>query len=459
MQKRLSFQCSSVLLCALFTSCDSNSGNGTGGVGPRCQYGTYLSNGSCAKVPSTASLGTAQYQSSFRAVDELRGVVNVGSSFYVLGNRWGAADLSTASSGVLLGGVETKSFVQALDASGTPVGAEVSVLDASLVFESAAFGTDGTNLFAAGSQWTSSGVQGFISKMSTVPARASSLSIVAAGGGVGVRALAVAGSSIVVGGVVTGSLPSAVAQGKRDGFVCIASASMASSSCLQMGSSEDDEVTAVAVDGTYAYVALRSFVPAVAVSTEGAIEIPSKGFETEIFKVALSDLTKFSLAKITGAGDETVAGLSLDGNVLYVGGTTTSTLVANAKGGIFVTAFDTSSGQVASGFPIQFGSSGTDRIEGLVWDSLSSRLLMVGTTLGNFSESIVQTGAGDGFVVAISSSGERSESKQFGTVLFDAAHAICPISGGGVVVVGETAGNITALNQGGRDGFWAKISL
>lgn len=106
------------------------------------------------------------------------------------------------------------------------------------------------------------------------------------------------------------------------------------------------------------------------------------------------------------------------------------------------------------GWVRRFGTPLADRFTAVA-AAADGRAVAVGSTGGALFGS--HAGATDAIVVALGPSGVVRWTRQFGTAVGDAAMGVALLPGGDAVVVGDTAGDLYAANQGFRDVFVVRL--
>lgn len=221
----------------------------------------------------------------------------------------------------------------------------------------------------------------------------------------------------------------------------------------QFGTVAGDGANAVAVD-SFGNVYVAGFTLA---SLPGAPVGNSGGSDLFLIKYS-ADGTPLWVRQLGSAGSDEARGVAVDAEgQVYVAGTTSGTLpgIGNASAGgedLFLAKYD-STGILQ--WVRQFGTVASDRANGVAVGS-GGEILVAGATLGTL---VVNAGAGgsDGFLISYTVDGNRQWIRQFGTVAFDAAHAVAADTLGGIYVSGATFGGLDGSpSAGGSDLFVAK---
>ncbi|MCT7956395.1 DUF4347 domain-containing protein [Laspinema palackyanum] len=139
---------------------------------------------------------------------------------------------------------------------------------------------------------------------------------------------------------------------------------------------------------------------------------------------------------------------------LYVTGYTDGNLGGTHAGGqdIWIAKYDSNGNQQ---WIKQFGSSGSDRSDGIAVDS-AGNLYVTGYTDGNLDGT--NAGLGDAWVAKYDSSGTQQWIKQFGSDHVDNSFDITVDSAGNPYVAGDTRGTLDGSNVGWYDAWVSKLS-
>ena len=265
----------------------------------------------------------------------------------------------------------------------------------------------------------------------------------------GVAAAPTGGS--VVAGYTDGTFAGQAGSGGSDVFVAAFDAEGRRRWLRQFGGTGSDRATAVAVDAqgdTY-----------VSGYTNGRMPGGSSAGAGDAFLAKLGpDGTLAWLRQFGTTGADYARGVAVDatGNV-FVGGDTNGTLPENANAGgdgdAFLAKFDASGDLV---WFRQFGSNGSDRVNGVATDA-AGNVLAAGVTQGSLPTNNAR-GKSDGFVAKFDGNGTRVWLRQFGSEDADYAYALAVGADGASFVTGFTYGSLPGnASSGNIDGYLARF--
>jgi hypothetical protein len=191
-------------------------------------------------------------------------------------------------------------------------------------------------------------------------------------------------------------------------------------------------------------------------STLGALGGSNVGVD-DIFLVKFdSDGNRIWSRQLGSAAVDAGKSVAVDssGNV-YVAGETYGALPGNASSGdvdMFATKYDSAGNRL---WIKQWGTASGEECGGIAIDSAGG-ILVAGDSEGNLGPT--QVGARDAFVTRLSSTGDLLGTQQFGTTDRDYANGIATDSAGNVYIGGTTEGSFGAPNAGGMDVYLAKLN-
>ncbi len=141
---------------------------------------------------------------------------------------------------------------------------------------------------------------------------------------------------------------------------------------------------------------------------------------------------------------------SLPPSSAVVTGSSTGNLYRNNQGSADIVIAEYNS-DGSTNWDLQIGTPFADHGSRLIVDDVTSDIFVVGDTLGSLFDT--NQGSTDAVVIKISPTGDVIWGVQFGTDRSDIPHAITTDGSGGVLVAGETRGNLGGMNAGARDAF------
>ncbi|MEJ2357036.1 MAG: SBBP repeat-containing protein [Deinococcales bacterium] len=259
------------------------------------------------------------------------------------------------------------------------------------------------------------------------------------------------GGGGVIAGYTDGSFPGQTSAGGSDVFVAAFDDTGAQRWLRQFGGKGADRATAVALDAQRnAYVSGY---------TNGRMPEGSSVGAGDAFLAKLGpDGSLLWLRQFGTTGADYARGVAVDasGNV-FVGGDTNGTLPENVSAGgdgdAFLAKYDASGDLV---WLRQFGSAGSDRINGVATDA-EGNVLATGVTQGALPTNHAR-GQSDGFVAKFDGNGTRVWLRQFGSEEADYAYALAAGPDGASYVTGYTYGSLPGnANSGNLDGYLARF--
>lgn len=274
--------------------------------------------------------------------------------------------------------------------------------------------------------------------------------------------------AVVVAGQITGKLGTAVSAGGLDSYVVKISAAGEEVFARQIGSALDDGATALTVgpdDAIYVGGTVKGRMTGAAASNGGAdgyvVKFNATGTrqytrqfggagDEKVSALAITDsgdlvvasndggqgtIRKFSSADATSAaiwtqsigdlaGGGNIAGLAVEGNQIYLAGSTANPglngwsgiVTAHSGGGQdgFVARLDDNGASVSTGMVTYLGTGSTDRINGLT--VAGGRIYVAGDTKGTLPGGATATRADvfNSFAAELSSTGQLDWARQFG---------------------------------------------
>lgn len=250
---------------------------------------------------------------------------------------------------------------------------------------------------------------------------------------------------LVVGGTTTLELPGQDYHRKTDAFLRTLDRRGNERWTVQFGTVGVDRIRAVVADGNAIYVAG---------STDRALKGQRNrgGLDAFVRAYDLRGNELWTMQFGTAADDEAFA-IALDGDAVYVAGSTGGRMVRRKAGGVdgFVRKITRSGREV---WTRQLGSRRTDRVTALAL--VDGRVHLAGVTDGTIGSEEPQGGF-DGFVGTYSGSGKRLWLSQFGTGGNEDVRGLVARSKR-VYVAGSTDGAFPeASPQGGLDGFVRRL--
>ena len=265
-----------------------------------------------------------------------------------------------------------------------------------------------------------------------------------------VSSIAVDGSgNVYVAGSTEGAFEGFTNPGGLDGFVSKFNSSLVLQDLTQFGTTGEDYVSSIAVDGSgNVYVAG---------STEGAFEgFTNPGGLDGFVSKFNSSLVLQDLIQFDTTGDDAIYSMFVDGSGnVYVAGYTEGAFEGFTNPGGrdgFVSKFNSS---LVLQDLIQFGTTGEDVAFSIAVDG-SGNVYVAGYTEGAFLSSTNQ-GELDAVALMFDSSFELKAFNQFGTTGDDAIYSMFVDGSGNVYVAGLTKGELFEPNSGGDDAFVLKI--
>ena len=213
----------------------------------------------------------------------------------------------------------------------------------------------------------------------------------------------------------------------------------------QFGTTESDSVSAIAVNSSNQVIVVGT--------TEGSIESTNFGI-TDIFvrKYSNSGNALWTRQFGTNSIDQANAVVvdSLD-NIFVTGYTNGSLEGSNLGiGDIFIRKYDTNGNVI---WTRQFGTSSNEGAEAIAIDS-NDHVVVAGYTWGTIESG--NLGFRDIFVRKYNNNGTVLWTKQFGSTNVDMARAIAIGSDNSIVIVGDTSGDLAGSNFGSDDAFVRK---
>jgi hypothetical protein len=259
-------------------------------------------------------------------------------------------------------------------------------------------------------------------------------------GGVAIDAL----GNIFVSGQTTGSLGSANA-GLNDAFIRKYDPAGNVLWTRQLGTSSDDFGAGVATDNLgNVYLAGSTF---------GDLGGPNLG-SVDAFIAKYDSAGSIQWTRQLGTvGNDYGSAISADGHgSVFVSGEVGGDLAGANQGGYdaFVSKYDDAGDLV---WNRQVGSHGEDLSNGVSADGLGN-VYIAGETGGDLGAPNV--GVRDIFLTKYNAAGSRQWTRQAGTAVVDASHAIAADGLGNVFVAGETGGDLAGASAGSLDGFVSK---
>jgi hypothetical protein len=251
------------------------------------------------------------------------------------------------------------------------------------------------------------------------------------------------GASYVV-GETFGTLPGQTPAGTLDAFIRKYDPSGTEVWTRQFGAWERDIAWAVAVapeGGTY-----------VVGQTEGTLpgQHSAGGFDAFVRKYDASG-TELWTRQFGGGGADVAAAVAVDdAGVVYVAGTTSSSLAEEARSfDAFVRRYDAAGNE---GWTRQFGTAGGDNARDVTVDD-ANRLLVAGSTEGALPGQVSGKGF-DAFVASLDTDGKTLWIRQFGSTGDDFGVAVGVDRAGNVFVAGSAGENLSGRSfAGGRTAF------
>ena len=232
--------------------------------------------------------------------------------------------------------------------------------------------------------------------------------------------------------------------GGFDGFVTSHTSEGASRWVDQFGSTNGDEVHAIATDA--------SGTVYVAGNAGGDLDTGLAGTLSAFVRAYTSSgvvlWTRY--LDTTGLTSSIAFGIASDtAGTVYVSGYVLGDLAGASSdlSDAFVRAYD-SEGNVL--WTRQFGTSGADQATAVAADAFGN-VFVVGSTEGDLDG--ISSGGSDAFVRAYDGDGGARWARQFGTSGVDVAYAVAADAFGSVYVVGSTWGDLDGTHAGARDVF------
>jgi len=262
-----------------------------------------------------------------------------------------------------------------------------------------------------------------------------------------VRGVAVDGSGVYVVGETWGTFPGQTRAGWWDAFVRKYDKYGGLKWTRQFGTSQDDFAFGVAVDGSGIYVVGY---------TEGILPGKTSAGRRDAF-VRKYDIYGNALwTRQFGTSEEDeVRGVAVNPSGVFVAGYTRGTLPGKTSAGgadAFLRKYDMYGGLK---WTRQFGTYADDAAFGVAVDS--SGIYVAGETYGTFPGQY-QKGSWDAFVRKCDMYGNALWTRQFGSYIFDAAFGVA-VDGSGVYVVGYTEGTLPGKTSAGEaDAFLRKYA-
>ena len=219
----------------------------------------------------------------------------------------------------------------------------------------------------------------------------------------------------------------------------------------QLGSTANDSVRAIAVDGSGNYYVVGY--------TEGSLDGNTYAGLKDIFLAKYDSLgAKIWVRQLGTSADEAANAVAVDGSGnVYVAGYTRGTLDGTNAGGadIFLAEYDSNGTQL---WKTQVGTTDDDIALGLAVDNVSGDFYVVGYTTGVFPGA-TNAGGRDIFFLKYLSSKTLEWRVQLGTTANEEANGVALDGSGNIYFAGYTEGNLSGkTNAGGRDSFLKKYN-
>jgi PKD repeat protein len=267
-----------------------------------------------------------------------------------------------------------------------------------------------------------------------------------------VRGVAVDGSgNVYVTGRTYGGLDGNTNAGSYDLFLVKYDSFGVKQWTRQMGTSTNDYAYGVAVDGS-------GNVYVTGVTGSGLDGNTSAGLD-DLFLVKYDSFGVKQWTRQMGTSvDESARGVAVDGSGnVYVTGDTSGGLDGNTNAGsndLFLVKYD---GSGVKQWTRQMGTSTNDYAYGVAVDG-SGNVYVTGVTFGGLDGN-TNAGSNDLFLVKYDGSGVKQWTRQMGTSASDIAHSVAVDGSGNVYVTGDTSGGLDGQwHDGGSDIFLIKFS-
>ena len=258
--------------------------------------------------------------------------------------------------------------------------------------------------------------------------------------------------NVYLAGITSGAFGSQGHFGGEDGFIRKLSPDLTEMWTVQFGSSENDEVASVAVDGEgNVYVAG---------GTEGALPgVSSTGGMDAFVRKHGPDGQEVWTAQFGSSAEDEAAGVAVDseGNV-YVAGRTEGTLPDQGSRGradIFLRKYDSSGREV---WTVQFGTVEDDWATEVVLDP-DGNVYVVGVT-GGALPGQESSGDDDAFIRKYDPEGQADWTAQLGSNRVDEIVGVALVESQGIYVAGWTMGVVEGTSSAiGGDAFVSRYDL
>jgi beta-propeller repeat-containing protein len=235
-----------------------------------------------------------------------------------------------------------------------------------------------------------------------------------------------------VAGVTYGVIGQSSAGG-RDAFVTKFDAVGNALWTSQFGSSEDEEVGGIAVDGNgNVYVSG---------STEGALS-RSHGLSDAFVRKYDAQGNAIWTRQFGSSADDGAVGIAADATGAYVPGYINKYLF---ESDVLVIKLDTAGFMV---WKTEFGGTGEDEATEVALDGAGNAY--VSGWIGGYAKN------GDSFLRKYDAAGDLAWSRVFGTSGWDEATSVATDSAGNALIIGKTNGNLAPVSKGGDDAYIRK---
>lgn len=257
--------------------------------------------------------------------------------------------------------------------------------------------------------------------------------------------------SVIVAGYTYGTFPGQVRSGTADGFVAKYGKNGGLAWLRQIGTTEIDQITGVAVDPGGAVYAVGS--------TEGTLPGQKNLGGADLFVIKLAaDGAPVWTAQLGSDQTERSGGIGVgaDGSI-YLSGTSTGQLSGAVNQGLSDAVLVKLKPDGKVDWQRQLGTGGDDVLSTLNVDLKDEKggIYAVGSTKGVFPGQI-QSGGQDALFVKYNADGTRAALKQFGTSYSDFLNGMAFIDGQ-IYTIGSTRGAFPGQSQlGNQDAFFAR---
>ena len=263
-----------------------------------------------------------------------------------------------------------------------------------------------------------------------------------------VRGISLDSTGIYLAGSTADTLPGQTSAGNADAFVRKYDPAGNEVWTRQFGTSSFDQARAIVVQASSVYLAGL---------TTGVMPGQTSAGAQDVFVRKYDAAGKELWTRQFGTSNlEDVSGIAADDTGIYVVGTTLGVLPGQTSAGsadLFVRKYDAAGNEL---WTRQFGTAEYDQARSVA--AHDSSIYLAGWTLGTFSGQAA-LGLHDAVVVRLTSSGETTWMRQFGTSNLDEPTGVS-VNASGVYVAGLTGGSMPSQKSAGNaDPFVAKLDL